>query len=509
MTSAAPSPVGGGQPVVLVVDQGTTNTKALLVEQDGAVVASASRAVPVSHPRPAWVEQDARLIWAAAADAANAVLAGRDDLEIAGLALSTQRESALAWSAASGEPLGPVLGWQDGRTAERCAAWSAEAGEEVAARTGLAIDPMFSAPKMRWLLDQAIEAGAELDDIRLGTVESWLIWRLTGLHLAEAGNASRTLLLDLAAVDWAEDLLSLFGLPSSALAEVRPSDAGFGITTGAGGLPAGVPVVAVMADSHAALYAQSCRKPGEVKATYGTGSSVMTPLEGLPATRAVGLSTTLAWATAAGGTTYALEGNILASGAAIDAVSRLLGAGSGAELSQLAAEVPDSGGLSMVPAFAGLGAPHWDRKARGALLGLTTSSSRAHVARATLEGVAHQIVDVVDAMEDSGGAPLSVLSADGGATSSRLLMQIQADLLGRPVRVSATAEASALGAALLAWDRLGGAGAPDGEAQGETYVPTRDEASRLEARARWADAVACSRGSAIPAHKASAQNEEN
>lgn len=499
MTSAAPSPMGDGSPVVLVVDQGTTNTKALLVEQGGAVVATSSRAVPVTFPQHAWVEQDADAIWAATAEAARAVLAGNEHRMLAGLALSTQRESAVAWSASTGRPLGPVLGWQDGRTAERCATWAVDHADMVRSRTGLGLDAMFSAPKMRWLLDHALEQGTPIEDVRLGTVDSWLLWNLTGRHETEAGNASRTLLLALESLAWDDDLLRVFGIPRSALPEVLASDGDYGATRDAGALPDGVPVLAVMADSHAALYAQGCRKPGEVKATFGTGSSVMTPVEGVPTSSLEALSATLAWLTDEGAT-YALEGNILASGAALDAVARLLGVDGGAELTQLAAEVDDSSGVVCVPAFAGLGAPYWDRDAQAVIVGLTGGTTRAHVARAALEAVAHQIADVVAAMEE-GGVPLPELCADGGATSSRLLMQIQADLLGRPVRVSSTAEASALGAALLAWDRLGAPPSSLGrdDPGPTTYVPTTTDADRDAARSRWASAVARSRGRAVPA----------
>jgi glycerol kinase len=339
-----------------------------------------------------------------------------------------------------------------------------------------------------------------VDDVRLGTVDSWLLWRLTGRHVTEAGNASRTLLLGLESLTWDDELLEVFGIPRSALPAVLPSDGEYGVLATDGPLPTGLPVLAVMADSHAALFAQGCRKPGEVKATYGTGSSVMTPYDGRPGSAPAGLSATLAWLTA-DGPTYALEGNIIASGAAIETVARLVGAHGGAELTQLASEVDSSGGVVCVPAFAGLGAPYWDREAQGLLAGLTGGTTRAQLARAALDAVAHQVTDVVLAMEDAGVA-LPELCADGGATSSRLLMQTQADLLGRPVRVTPTAEASALGAALLAWERLSGAPAPERHDHAEgtaTYVPAIDDARRSAERSAWAAAVARSRGRAVPA----------
>lgn len=409
-----------------------------------------------------------------------------------GVSISNQRESVVAWSAASGAPLGPVLGWQDARTAAACADL-ADAAQEVRARTGLPLDPMFSAPKMRWLLDAAVAGGARAGDVRLGTVDSWLVHRLTGEHLAEAGNASRTLLLDLRSLAWDQDLLALFGVPAGAVGQVRPSDAGFGVTRATGALPAGVPVVAVLADSHSALYQHGCTTPGTGKATYGTGSSVMTPCEG-PQVAPAGIATTLAWLTDR--PTYAREGNIVASGSALDWMARTLGAppgvAGGAYLSALAAEVPDADGVSFVPAFSGLGAPYMDRAATGLLSGVTGGTTRAHLARAALEAVAHQVADVVEAIEADGGARIDVLHADGGATASDLLMQQQADLLGRAVLVADAPEASALGAATLAARTLGlpvAAGQP-----GAPVEPTLDAVARGARRRAWADAVARSRG---------------
>lgn len=479
--------------LILALDQGTTNAKALLVDgADGSIVASSSRPVGIAFPAPGWVEQDAEQLWAATLEVLRECVAAADS-PIAGVALSTQRESVVAWSRSTGRPLGPVLGWQDARTAGFCAELIERgAGDEVTRRTGLSLDAMFSAPKMRWLLDAALARGANLADICLGTVDSWLLWNLTGEHLTEAGNASRTLLFDLSDVAWHHSLLDLFGVPRSALGAIRRSDARFGSTRSMAGLPGGIPIAAVMADSHAALYQHGCLTPGTGKATYGTGSSVMTPCDG-PEPAPSGIATTLAWLTDR--PTYAREGNILASGSAMDWMARTLGApaemSGGAFLTALAADAPDSGGVSFVPAFSGLGAPYWDREASGIISGITSGTAPAHLARAALEAVAHQVADVVEAIESDGRASIGVLHADGGATASGLLMQAQADLLGRVVLVADAPEASALGVAHLAARALGLAD----QAPGSTGVPVAPERvdERSERRTRWASAVARSR----------------
>lgn len=488
-------------PLVLAIDQGTTNTKALLVApSSGRVHASASRRVGIDFVAPGWVEQDADQLWDATLAAVSECLDALPGRTPVGIAISSQRESVVAWRRSTGAPVGRVLGWQDARTAGWCAelAQATPGAEElVRERTGLSLDPMFSAPKMRWLLDRAVADGVDPSDVLLGTVDAWLVWRLTGEHLTEAGNASRTLLLDLAGLRWDADLLALFGIPEQCLPEVRPSDAGFGTTAGGDGLPGGVPVVAVLADSHAALYHHGCTVPGAGKATYGTGSSVMTPCEDVDV-RPHGISTTLAWH-AGGRPTYAREGNILASGSALDWMARVLGApadaSGGAFLTSLAGDVPDAGGAAFVPAFSGLGAPYWDRSAVGVVTGVTAGTTPAHLARAALEAVAHQVADVLDAIEADGRARVDTLHADGGATASGLLMQLQADLLGRPVHVADVPEASALGAALLAARTLA---LPVADRGTPTVVEPRD-AGAADRRREWTSAVARSRGQHVPA----------
>jgi glycerol kinase len=473
--------------VILAIDQGTTNSKAALISSDGRLVAAGSAAVGISVPRPGWVEQDPDRIWTSVLEAMAACLEGATDAEIVGLALSTQRESVVGWLR-SGAPLGPVIGWQDRRTATWCSeALNERDGQLVTARTGLRIDPMFSAPKMRWLLDNA-PTGVSIDDVRLGTVDSWLVWQLTGgaEHLCEAGNASRTLLYDITALDWSADLLDVFGVPATTLPATVASDKGFGITSGVPLVPDGTPIVAILADSHAALFGQDCTEVGMAKATYGTGSSVMAPVGDLTAGDER-IPVTLAWVID-GSPTYALEGNILSSGATLAWAADLLTDGRVAELVALADTVPDSGGVTLVPAFAGLGAPHWDRNAHALISGMSEGTGRAHLARAAVDSIGHQICDIVDVIEER-SVPLQVFRADGGATSSALVVQTQADLLGREVAVSDIPEVSALGAAKLAWRTLGREDAWPTDRSGRIYRPIVDSSERRRRREHWAGEI--------------------
>lgn len=475
--------------MILSIDQGTTNTKAVLVDEAGQVAGSGAAPVGLASPRPGWVEQDAEEIWSSVLTAIATCRAAGPDAPLAGVTVSNQRESVVAWRRSTGEPLGPVIGWQDRRTASWCTQLATpEADDRVRARTGLRIDAMFSAPKIRWLLDQLRDV--PVSDICLGTVDAWLVWRLTGgrSFAAEAGNASRTLLYDVRDLNWSAELCDLFGVPMAALPAVHPSNGPFGRTDGVPGLPDDLPILAVLADSHAALYGQGGTTAGLAKATYGTGSSIMTPTPEFSADRTA-VPCTLAWLTDR--PTYAREGNILSSGAALSWMAATLGLPGVAPLTALAAEVPDSEGVVLVPAFAGLGAPYWDREVRAGLSGITTSTTRAQLARAAVDAVAHQICDVVAEIDRD--QPIKVLRADGGATASALLMQIQADLLNRPVEVADVAEVSALGAASLGWSRLGVAVPPVAAmrsfhaAMGEPDRRARRERWRSEvARARWA-----------------------
>jgi glycerol kinase len=474
--------------LILAIDQGTTNSKAAVVSADGRLVAGGSAAVGISSPRLGWAEQDPDRIWTSVLEAMAACLEGVADAEIVGVALSTQRESVVGWQASTGAPLGPVIGWQDRRTATWCSeALNEQDGQLVNARTGLRIDPMFSAPKMRWLLDNA-PTGVPIDDVRLGTVDSWLVWQLTGgaEHLCEAGNASRTLLYDISALDWSADLLDVFGVPAATLPTTVASDKGFGTTSGVPLVPDGTPIVAVLADSHAALFGQACAEAGMAKATYGTGSSVMAPVGDLTAGDER-IPVTLAWVID-GSPTYALEGNILSSGATLAWTADLLTDGRVAELVALADTVPDSGGVTLVPAFAGLGAPHWDRNAHALISGMTEGAGRAHLARAAVDSISHQVCDIVDVIEEN-SVPLQIFRADGGATSSALIVQTQADLLGREVEVSDVPEVSVLGAAKLAWQTLGHQEAWPTVRSGRIYQPKLDSSERRQRREHWAGEV--------------------
>jgi glycerol kinase len=443
--------------VVLTIDSGTTGTRTLAVDESGAVVASSYRELPQHFPRPGWVEHDPAQIWEAAAATVAEVVAAVD-APVAALGITNQRETAVAWDRRDGRTRGPALVWQDRRTAPRCDELR-EAGAlaTVRAATGLVLDPYFSATKFEWMLGPGgVEADAAL---ALGTVDSWLLWNLTGgpsggVHATDASNASRTLLFDITERAWSEELCALFGVPASALPEVVASCGRLGrVAAGvAGGLPAGTPVSGIAGDQQAALFGQACFEPGMTKNTYGTGSFVLMNVGPVPPPPAEGLLTTVAWDLGGRGPfTYALEGSIFVTGAAIqwlrDGLSVISEA---AEAEPLARTVEDTGGLYLVPAFAGLGSPHFDPYARGAVVGITRGVGRAHLVRAAIESMAFQTRDVVEAMVAASGRPLGELRVDGGAAVMDLLLQMQADQLGVTVSRPKATETTALGAAFLA-----------------------------------------------------------
>ncbi|WP_250031085.1 FGGY family carbohydrate kinase [Paractinoplanes maris] len=414
--------------LVLAIDQGTSSTKCLLVDPAGGVVRTGSAPVPIRYPRPGWVEQDAGEILGSVLTAAASCLDGVAPGRVVAVGLSTQRESAVVWDRTTGQPAGPVLGWQDQRAQPICDALR-EKGQASRVReiSGLPLDPMFSAAKLRWLLD-------ETPDAAVGTIDSWLVYALTGSHRIEAGNASRTQLLDVRAGAWSPELLDLFGIPSAALPTVTPSAGELGRIGAHGGVLAGLPITAVLGDSHAALYAHGERAAHGVKVTYGTGSSVMRL--GEPSNDAVCM--TVAW-----NDELAAEGNIRSSGSTVAWLADLLDR-SPEQIGAMAAGAA-SEGVHLVPGFGGLAAPWWDDTAVGLISGLTLGTKPAQLARAAVESIAHQVADVVDAM-----GPAEALLADGGASGNDVLMQIQADLTGRPVLRARTANLSALGAAFLA-----------------------------------------------------------
>jgi glycerol kinase len=428
---------------------------------------------------------------------ARAGLEGRD---VAAIGIANQRETTVAWDA-DGRPQAPAIVWQDRRTAEQCRALR-DAGIEpsVRARTGLVLDPYFSATKMAWLLDQIPDghARAAHGDLHLGTVDAFLAWHLTGGHTfaTDASNASRTLLLDLANLSWAPDLLELFGLPEAALPRVRATDADFGST-----LPelfgAPIPIRAMVGDQQAALFGQLCLRPGDAKNTYGTGCFLLMTTGAQVPDAPPGLLATVAWLRRDEGPAYAVEGSVFVAGAAVRWLRDGLGLISESnEVEALAAGVPDAGGVVFVPAFAGLGAPHWDPAARGLITGLTAGVTRAHLARATLDAIAQQTADLVDALDAGGLPPMAHLRADGGAASD-LVLQLQADLLGRRIERAAVAETTALGAALLAGRAIGLWGSDSQLAgllgTGRVFEPRADGAWRSAMRRDWASAISRAR----------------
>lgn len=436
---------------ILAIDQGTTNTKAILVNISGRVIRRASQALEVSYPQPTWVEQDPLAIWQSVQAVIDECL--QDHPPLAAVAITNQRESVVLWDRQSGLPLGPCVVWQCQRGATLCQELYVKGLEPlVRQRTGLTIDPMFSASKMRWLLDQSPDTRrrAEAGDLCLGTIDSWVLFNLTGgrVHACDMTNASRTQLFDLHRRQWDAELLDVFAIPAATLPEINPSSAIYGESAAKGNLPAGIPIASLIGDSHAALFGQAGFEPGTIKATYGTGSSLMTPMPA-PVISQHGLSTTIAWDQPQK-TTYALEGNIYVTGAAVQWLGQLLGLNDADPIEKLAAEVADTGGVYLVPAFVGLGAPHWNETARGLITGLTRGSSPAHLARATLESIAYQVRDVFDAMQAEAGVALTKLLVDGGASRNNLLMQFQADILGCPVQRNLSGDVSALGAAYLA-----------------------------------------------------------
>lgn len=479
---------------LLAVDQGTTNSKAVLVAETGAILATGAAPVEIRHPRPGWVEQDAERIWASVVAAIGACLAGADDVEIVAVGISNQRESILAWDRRSSSALGPVVTWQCRRTTAACEALKA-AGDEpaVIARTGLPLDPMFPATKAKWLLDTH-GGGTAAGDLCLGTVDSWLIWKLSGgaVHATDASNAARTQLYDIAGGRWDEELCRLFGVPLAVLPQVRDSAHVFAHTRGVPGLADGIPVAAAIGDSHAALFGHGATRAGDGKVTFGTGSSVMTTIPGFIVPPR-GLTTTVAWSI--GGTpTYAFEGNILVSASILPWTAELLGLDGVEALLALARTVDDTQGVYLVPAHVGLGAPHWNPAARGLVSGLSFAAGRAHVARAAALSMALQVQDVFAIVRDNAGEAMGRLYVDGGPSRNAFLMQLVADCLDHPVTTCESAEASARGAAYLAglavgvWPDLAAIAAL--EKHGGTLAPAMSADLRQSILKGWDEAIA-------------------
>lgn len=470
---------------VLAIDQGSGSTKALLVDAQGQVIARGVADVVTAHPQPGWVQQEADHLWSTVQAAVAAALAQAPGVVVSAIGLSTQRESLVVWDRRTGQPLAPVLTWQDRRSASIIDRF-APVADDVRRLSGLPLDPMFSALKAAVVLP-GLSGPA---DVCIGTVDSWLLWKLGAGHVIEIGNASRTQLLDVGTGAWSDDLLDLFGVARSVLPEVVPSSAVHALGAGAlPGIPAGTPVSGVLGDSHAALFAHAGWLPGRVKATYGTGSSVMAISAATGLTH--GLCETIAWSDERG-VARALEGNILSSGSTLVWLAGLFNTSVEA---LAAAAAPSTGAVQLVPAFNGLGAPWWDEQATGVIAGLTLSTALADIASAGLDSIAMQVADIVDAMRAS-GVHVDNLRADGGATRNADLMQRQADFAGARIAVSTVAELSAVGAANFAGRTVGfwdDAALVERAVTAAEYTPVLSVDTRIERRERWHDAVARAR----------------
>ncbi|HEY1952946.1 MAG TPA: glycerol kinase GlpK [Gemmatimonadaceae bacterium] len=439
---------------ILALDQGTTSSRAILFDHAGSIVAVAQKEFPQIFPKPGWVEHNARDIWSTQVGVAAEVLSkahvGAADL--AAIGITNQRETTVVWDRATGQPICNAIVWQDRRTAGICDRLKARKLDRLIRRkTGLVVDAYFSATKIQWILQnvKGARAKAKAGELAFGTIDSWLVWNLTGgrVHITDVSNASRTMLLDIGKCAWDDELLEIFGVPRSMLPEVRSSSEIYGTSTLLG---APVPIAGIAGDQQAALFGQACTRPGMAKNTYGTGCFMLMNTGTKRIASKNNLLTTVAWRIG-GRTEYALEGSIFIAGAVVQWLrDGLQFFRSAAEVEALAAGVADSGGVYLVPAFAGLGAPHWDQYARGTIVGLTRGSTRAHIARAALEGIVLQVMDVLKAMEADAGIKLKELRVDGGASANDLLMQLQADLLNVPVVRPKVAETTALGAAYLA-----------------------------------------------------------
>jgi glycerol kinase len=447
------------------IDQGTTSSRCLIFDADGHIVSQAQQEHEQIFPRPGWVEHDATEIWANVQNVTQAALdrAGLSRADLAAVGITNQRETTLLWDARTGEPVSNAIVWQDTRTDRLVRELAGDAGaDRFRDRCGTPLATYFSAPKIRWMLDRdpELRRRAENGDVLFGTIDTWLIWQLTGgpakagsrasagVHATDVTNASRTMLMNLATLDWDDELLAAFDIPRAMLPTIRPSAYNYGEARGA---LAGVPVASALGDQQAALFGQVCFEPGEVKCTYGTGSFLLLNTGTDPVQSNRGLITTLAYQVGDAAPVYALEGSIAVTGALVQWLRDNLGLISSAEdINALAASVPDNGGCYIVPAFAGLFAPYWRTDARGIIAGLTSFVTKAHIARAALESTGWQVRDVVTAMALESGVDITVLKVDGGMTASDLLMDFQADILGVPVVRPTVAETTSLGAAYAA-----------------------------------------------------------
>lgn len=483
--------------LILAIDQGTTNTKVVLVDAAGQPVFRASSPLRLATLPDGMVEQDATELFASVSSVVDvaAHFAKSTGAEFQAVAITNQRESAVAWDAETGEPLAPAVSWQCGRSAAICARIASKA-ELFRSRTGLPLAPLVSAGKWAWLIENvpSVQKALTYGTLRLGTVDSWLVYCLTGgaTHSTDLTNASRTGLLDLKNCAWDKEMLSLFGIPSTALPALKASSGRFGSCTGLAGME-GAPILSAIGDSHAALFGHGSFAPGTVKATYGTGSSLMAVASNL-ADDTPALARTIAWSVQ-GAIQYALEGNIPMTGSAVQWLGEFLGLSDpAAAVAELALTVPDSGGVYFVPAMVGLGAPYWEANARGTITGLDRSHRSAHLARAALDAIAYQVADVLYEIESMSGAKCGELLVDGGATRNANLMQFQADILSRPVLRAHNEELSAIGAAWLAGLELGWwkslSEIEDLRQESDRFNPRMPESARNRLYNGWKKAVA-------------------
>ena len=485
---------------ILALDQGTTSSRAIIFDHNGHIVSVAQKEFTQIFPQPGWVEHNPDEIWSSQISVAVEALskAGISPREIASIGITNQRETTVIWDRSTGKPVYNAIVWQDRRTADLCSALRASGHEALfRERTGLLLDPYFSGTKIKWVLDNVPGAReeAERGNLAFGTVDSWLIWKLSGgaLHITDASNASRTLLLNLHTVDWDGELLELIGIPASMLPSVKPSSEVYGETS-PNLFSCPVPLGGIAGDQQAALFGQLCVEPGMVKNTYGTGCFMLlnTGNEAVPSKN--NLLTTIAWVMD-GKPTYALEGSVFMAGAVVQWLRDGLGLiRSSSEVESLSKTVADNGGVYLVPAFAGLGAPHWNPHARGIITGLTRGATAAHIARAALEGIAYQVGDVVNAMAADAGFDVKELRVDGGASANNLLMQFQADILNMPITRPRVLETTALGAAYLAGISTGfWSGVSDIQTQWEEdrqFIPEIDANERESLLSGWRDALA-------------------
>ncbi len=485
---------------ILAIDQGTTGTTVLVLDESLSVLSKVNKEFPQIYPRPGWVEHNPEDIWDTTQATIQGALAkiGVAGSDVAGIGITNQRETTTVWRRRDGKPIHNSIVWQCRRTSEVCAGLKEQGLEDLfRSRTGLVLDPYFSGTKVKWILDNVDGArdAAAAGDLAFGTIDSFLVWRLSGgeTHVTDVSNASRTLLMDLRTLAWDDELLGHLDVPASVLPEIRSCSEVYGHTKGLDVLPDGIPIAGMAGDQQAALFGQVCFGAGEAKCTFGTGAFMLMNTGTEPIASTSGLLTTVGWKVG-DRVDYALEGSAFIAGAAVQWLRDGLGLiKNAAEIESLASTVPDSRGVVFVPALAGLGAPHWRAEARGVISGLDRGVTRGHLARATLEGIALQNTDVLRAMEADSGVALSALKVDGGAAANNLLMQFQADVLGVPIVRPRMLETTALGAGLLAGLATGVWSDKD-EAKAawqadRTFIPTMADSDRTAHLERWTAAV--------------------